>query len=431
MKIEKISLEKLNPAKYNPRVELQKEDERYQRIKASIQEFGLVDPIIVNSKTMTIVGGHQRYNILTIFSYSKIREYNILKDLGMKDADCVLLELTEKQEKRLNLSLNKNSGLWDETKLEELFEELNLSDEELFATGFTEEEITDLLKNNEEIQDDNFDVKEALKEVEKKTITKMGDIWKLGNNRLMCGDSTNRDDVKRLLNGEKIKCLFTSPPYNMGANLYENYTDNLESKKYIDFNINVVMTWIEHLKGYLFWNISYNKNTRWEFIEILYRMIKESGLRYMELIVWDKGHGMPIVSKDMLTRQYEDILMLGDDASISNDMELYYLGTTEQRGYFNKKKGKGITNYWRIGTGNTQLDNHKACFPVELPARAIELTTDKNDVVVDCFGGSGTTLIAAEQMQRRCYMMELDPQYCDVIIKRWEKLTGKKAELID
>lgn len=87
MKIEKISLEKLNPAKYNPRVELQKEDERYQRIKASIQEFGLVDPIIVNSKTMTIVGGHQRYNIL--------------KDLGMKDADCVLLELTEKQEKRL------------------------------------------------------------------------------------------------------------------------------------------------------------------------------------------------------------------------------------------------------------------------------------------------------------------------------------------
>ena len=140
---------------------------------------------------------------------------------------------------------------------------------------------------------------------------------------------------------------------------------------------------------------------------------------------------MPIVSKDMLTRQYEDILMLGDDASISNDMELYYLGTTEQRGYFNKKKGKGITNYWRIGTGNTQLDNHKACFPVELPARAIELTTDKNDVVVDCFGGSGTTLIAAEQMQRRCYMMELDPQYCDVIIKRWEKLTGKKAELID
>lgn len=417
MKIEKISLEKLNPAKYNPRVELQKEDERYQRIKASIQEFGLVDPIIVNSKTMTIVGGHQRYNIL--------------KDLGMKDADCVLLELTEKQEKRLNLSLNKNSGLWDETKLEELFEELNLSDEELFATGFTEEEITDLLKNNEEIQDDNFDVKEALKEVEKKTITKMGDIWKLGNNRLMCGDSTNRDDVKRLLNGEKIKCLFTSPPYNMGANLYENYTDNLESKKYIDFNINVVMTWIEHLKGYLFWNISYNKNTRWEFIEILYRMIKESGLRYMELIVWDKGHGMPIVSKDMLTRQYEDILMLGDDASISNDMELYYLGTTEQRGYFNKKKGKGITNYWRIGTGNTQLDNRKACFPVELPARAIELTTDKNDVVVDCFGGSGTTLIAAEQMQRRCYMMELDPQYCDVIIKRWEKLTGKKAELID
>ena len=147
----------------------------------------------------------------------------------------------------------------------------------------------------------------------------------------------------------------------------------------------------------------------------------------MELIVWDKGHGMPIVSKDMLTRQYEDILMLGDDKSISNDMELYYLGTTEKRGYFNKKRGKGITNYWRIGTGNTQLENLKACFPVELPARAIELTTKEDEIVVDCFGGSGTTLIAAEQLNRRCYMMELDPKYVDVIIERWETFTGKKA----
>lgn len=149
----------------------------------------------------------------------------------------------------------------------------------------------------------------------------------------------------------------------------------------------------------------------------------------MELIVWDKGHGMPIVSKEMLTRQYEDILLVGNEESISKDMELYYLGTTEKRAYFNKRKGKGITNYWRICTNNTQQENHQACFPVELPKKAIGLTTDKKDIVADCFGGTGTTLIACEQLDRVCYMMELDPIYCDVIVKRWEKLTGKKARL--
>ncbi len=416
--IKTMELAKLKPAKYNPRIELQPDDDTYKRIKASITKFGLVDPLVVNKRNglNIIVGGHQRYNIL--------------KDLGYKEVQCVLVDLDEVDEIELNLSLNKNVGFWDNDKLKDIFVNIDFDEEQKYVTGFSEEEIEDLLKQNEEVQEDNFDVEEILNEVKENPICKLGDIWKLGQHRLMCGDSTNKNDIEKLVNGEMIKCLFTSPPYNMGANLYENYTDNLESQKYIDFNLKVVKNWIEFIKGYLFWNISYNKNTRWEFIEILYRMIKETKLRYMELIVWDKGHGMPIVSKDMLTRQYEDILMLGDDESISNEMELYYLGTTEKRGYFNKTRGKGITNYWKIGTGNTQLENHKACFPVELPARAIKLTTQKNDIVADCFGGSGTTLIAAEQLDRRCFMMELDPEYCDVIIKRWESYTGKKAERI-
>ena len=130
MKIEEIKINKLKPAKYNPRIELKKEDESYQRIKSSIEEFGLVDPLVVNKRNMTIIGGHQRYNIL--------------KDLGYEVAECILVDLDEKQEKRLNLSLNKNSGFWDETELEELFNELELSQEELFATGFSAEEIENL-----------------------------------------------------------------------------------------------------------------------------------------------------------------------------------------------------------------------------------------------------------------------------------------------
>ena len=102
-----------------------------------------------------------------------------------------------------------------------------------------------------------------------------------------------------------------------------------------------------------------------------------------------------------------------------------------KKAYFNKKKGKGITNYWRITTGGTQLKNHQACFPIGLPAQAIELTTNENDIVCDCFGGSGTTLMACEQLNRKCFMMEYDPKYIDVIIDRWEQYTGEKAILLN
>lgn len=129
MNIQKIKLDLLKPAKYNPRKLLEKDDESYKKIKASIEEFGFVDPLIVN-KNMTIIGGHQRYNVLL--------------DLGYKEAECVVLNLSDKEEKRLNLSLNKNSGYWDNDKLEELFNELKLTEEELFATGFDLFEVEDL-----------------------------------------------------------------------------------------------------------------------------------------------------------------------------------------------------------------------------------------------------------------------------------------------
>lgn len=130
LKMQKIKINELKAAKYNPRRKLEKTDEAYKRIKASIEEFGYVDPIIVNYKNMTVIGGHQRLEIL--------------KELGYEEIECVVVNLDEKQEKRLNLSLNKNSGYWDNTKLEELFDELKLSEEELFSTGFSMSEVENL-----------------------------------------------------------------------------------------------------------------------------------------------------------------------------------------------------------------------------------------------------------------------------------------------
>lgn len=412
MKIETIKIKDLKAAKYNPRKDLKPEDKEYQKIKKSILKFGYVETIIVN-KDLTVIGGHQRLKIL--------------EELGYEEIECNVVDLTKDEEKALNIALNNLSGDWDNQKLEDLIAELKEKDFDLDVTGFDEEEIENMLDESIDLKDDNFELEKELKQI-KKPIVKLGDIWILGKHRLMCGDSTSKDDVEKLMKNDVAKCIFTSPPYNMSSKMYENYEDNLESRKYIDFNLNVVKLWTNYLKGFLFWNISYNKNSRWEFIEILYKIVKETGLKFMELIVWDKGHGMPITSKEMLTRQYEDILMVGNEEAISEDMELYYLGTTDKKAYFNKKTGKGISNYWRISTENTQLDNHKACFPLELPAKAIELTTNRDDIIIDCFGGSGTTLIAAEKTDRKCYTMELDPVYCDVIIKRWEKLTGKKAK---
>jgi DNA modification methylase len=412
MKIETIKIKDLKAAKYNPRKDLKPEDKEYQKIKKSILKFGYVETIIVN-KDLTVIGGHQRLKIL--------------EELGYEEIECNVVDLTKDEEKALNIALNNLSGDWDNQKLEDLIAELKEKDFDLDVTGFDEEEIENMLDESIDLKDDNFELEKELKQIEK-PIVKLGDIWILGKHRLMCGDSTSKDDVEKLMKNDVAKCIFTSPPYNMSSKMYENYEDNLESRKYIDFNLNVVKLWTNYLKGFLFWNISYNKNSRWEFIEILYKIVKETGLKFMELIVWDKGHGMPITSKEMLTRQYEDILMVGNEEAISEDMELYYLGTTDKKAYFNKKTGKGISNYWRISTENTQLDNHKACFPLELPAKAIELTTNRDDIIIDCFGGSGTTLIAAEKTDRKCYTMELDPVYCDVIIKRWEKLTGKKAK---
>ena len=384
-----------------------------EKLLESLKTYGFSFPFFIwkNEGINWCLDGHGRLEVLnSLLNKDQLPTFPVVYVQAEDEAEA----------KKKLLQLNSQYGEIDTEGLQEFIDGIDIDMSEFEIPDIN---LDGLIEPKEE---------GAIPEVEEgEPICKLGDIWQLGNHRLMCGDSTSEEDVKKLMNGEKAKCLFTSPPYNMGANLYNSYTDNLESKKYIDFNMKVVNVWIEHLKGYLFWNISYNKNSRWEFIEIIYKIVKDTGLRFLELIVWDKGHGIPITSKEMLTRQYEDILLVGNPEEVSHDMELYYLGTTEKRGYFNKKKGKGITNYWRITTGNTQLDNHKACFPVKLPGQAIELTTNENDIVMDCFGGSGTTLIASEQLDRKCYMMELDEKYCDVIIKRWENYTGEKAVKIN
>jgi len=400
---------KVKDLKFYPGNPRKMDKKTLEKLRRSIREFGIVEPLVIN-KDNQVIGGNQRLKA--------IREEKI------EEVPVVIVDLDKNKEKSLNLALNKIAGEWDEELLKSFIDDLD--DDSLGLAGFDNVEVGNLLDNEDEVIDDNYKKSDDLGN---RVIP--GDIWALGNHRLMCGDSTKGENFERLMNGKKADLVFTSPPYNMDGGMYRNYDDNLKSQEYIDFNLAVINNIRSYLRGFLFWNISYNKNARWEWIEIFYRITKETGLKFLEKIVWDKGHGTPITSKKQLTRQYEDIFLAGTETAIEADLSEAYLGTVKKDWSFNKKTGKGITNYWRITTGGTQTDDLKAAFPVAIVVKGILLMTKRGEIVMDPFGGSGSTLIAAEQTGRICYMMEMDEHYCDAIIDRWEKFTGEKAKKVD
>ncbi len=202
LNMEERPLSDLHPAEYNPRVALAPEDEEYKRIKRSIETYGYVDPIIINSDG-TIIGGHQRYNVLL--------------DLGYDTAHVVIVDLDKNAEKALNVALNKISGEWDDEKLCDLLQDLDLSGYDFSLTGFTRSELDGLqlkLGVGEAVEDEDFDVDKAVEECEK-PVTKRGDLWIMGGHRLLCGDARNVDDMARLMGGAKADLLLTDPPYNV------------------------------------------------------------------------------------------------------------------------------------------------------------------------------------------------------------------------
>ncbi len=402
MEIINKKVSEIIPYEKNPR----KNDRAVDIVIKSIKEFGFKVPIILDNDNV-IIAGHTRLKAAI--------------KLGLDEVPVIMAEeLKPEQVKAFRLMDNKSheySG-WNWKLLKEELIELQEMKTDLELTGFNEAEITNLLGVEEEDITGNppkYDIK-------------IGDVWKLGEHRLICGNSTDKEAISMVLNGHKIKLCITSPPYNMAAGMYKNYKDNLESKEYIELNIKTIKNIEPHLEGYIFWNLSYNKNSRWEFIEIFHRIIKETDLRFLENIIWDKGHGLPISSPDMLTRAYEMILVVGEEETIQKELTSTFVGTNLDKIYLHKKGFKALTNYWRIMSKYSQSEEHKAAFPVALPLKAIQLMTDKLEIIFDPFAGTGTTLIAAEKSGRKACLIELLPNYCSYIIERWERLTGKKAE---
>lgn len=399
MNIQKIKITMLKPAEYNPRKDLKPEDEEYQKIKKSITEFGYVAPVIVNSD-MTVIGGHQRLKVL--------------KELGYNEVECVVVDLNKNKEKALNIALNKISGEWDDNKLEELLAELKQTDIDIDITGFSFDEVDEILKEITGSKEDDFDIQQALDEIDE-PITKTGDIWILGKHRLMCGDSTVKENVDKLMNNNKSDMIFTDPPYlmNFEGNVHADGSKSFNAKYGKIKNDNMTREQGDKFILKMFENIKeYNKGAYYVCfyrlgLDYIFRALDKLNNRYKALIIWNKGNHT-LSGSDYMSK-YEPIVY----------------------GWFASHLFYGDRNNFDIWDIERTKKNelHPTMKPVDLAIKAIKNSSKVEDIILDLFGGSGTTLIGAEETQRICYMMELDPVYCDVIIKRWENLTGKKAEL--
>lgn len=362
-------------------------EEQVNQIVASINEFGFTNPLLIDEKD-NIIAGHGR--LLAS------------KKLKMEEVPCIVLSgLTEAQKKAYIIADNKmalNAG-WDEELLKIELENLKELDFDLELTGFNVDELDDILKpieEEKEIVEDDFDI-----EPPEEPKAKLGDIYQLGNHRLMCGSALKMEDIEKLLNNNKCELTFTDPPYqletqgggilkiaNSMKQIKENGVDNFDPQQLILIsNTNIYC---------------HNKPLIKKYIELA----EKNNMAY-DLCFYKKTNTVPNYKGHMMT-DCEYIAIIGNQ---------------------DPNKGLEKEEYSKCYIGQKDSDNELSYSkPVGLCAKYIKLYSQKN--VLDLFGGSGSTLIACEQLNRNCYMMELDPKYVDVIIKRWEEFTGKKAVLI-
>lgn len=398
MEVKVKSVDDLIPYARNSRTH---SEEQVLQIASSIREFGFNNPVLIDQDG-GIIAGHGR-----VLAARKI---------GINEVPTIeLSHLTETQKKAYVIADNKialNAG-WDEEMLKLELEELRLADFDIDLTGFTDEEFN-LLMDEPETQREGLTDGDEVPAIVENPITKPGDIWILGNHRVMCGDSTNIDDVEKLMIGEKADMVFTDPPYNIASDSHNfasdvsksmmelknsewdkafNPEDSITSILYAVKENVTVYIWTSH---FLFKNI----------IDLL------SGWSdYTSYLVWSKPNPMPSLSKRHPTWNTELCVYAskGSKRTVNFPNEGHFLSCREV-----VKKSDG---------------SHPTQKPIELIEPIILFSSDTGHIVLDLFGGSGSTMIACEKTGRQSRLMELDPKYCDVIVKRWQDFTGKDAVL--
>ena len=387
MLIEKKNTADLLPADYNPRKDLKPGDAEYEKLKRSIEQFGYVEPVIWNKTTGRVVGGHQRLKVLM--------------DMGMTEVDCVVVEMDEGKEKALNIALNKISGDWDKEKLALLIADLQGADFDVSLTGFEPAEIDDLFKDTikDGVKDDDFDVGA---ELEKPTMTKPGDIWTLGRHRLICGDSTKAETYAALMGSTKANLVITDPPYNVnyegsaGKIKNDNMADDAFYHFLLDAYTQMHAAMADDASIYVFHADTEGLNFR--------RAFADAGFYLSGCCIWKKQS--LVLGRSPYQWQHEPCLY----GWKKNGKHQWYTGRKE-------------TTIWEFDKPKKNGD-HPTMKPIPLLAYPIMNSSMSNSVVLDPFGGSGSTLIACEQTDRICYTVELDEKFCDVIVKRYIEQVG-------
>ncbi len=392
--IEHRSVASLVPYANNARTH---SDEQVTQIARSIEEFGFVNPVLVVSDDV-IVAGHGRLMAA--------------RQLGMETVPVIVLgHLTETQRRALVIADNQitaNSG-WDEDLLKQELAELDALDFDLDLMGFSDEELEGLLLLDEpEGQTDDDEIPEP----EEHPVSQAGDLWVLGDHRVLCGSATEQTDVETLMAGQLADMVFTDPPYNVDyANPEKNgkakkdrriKNDNLGSEFYT-FLLAAMSNLLGVCKGAIYICMSSSE------LDTLQKSFREAGGKWSTFIIWAKNTFT--LGRSDYQRQYEPILYGWKEGS-----EHFWCGARDQGDvwYFNKP---------------VKNDLHPTMKPVELVERAIRNSSKTRDIVLDLFGGSGSTLIACEKSHRSARLMELDPKYVDVIVRRWEEYSGKEAYL--
>ena len=387
MIIEKKNAADLLPADYNPRKDLKPGDAEYEKLKRSIEQFGYVEPVIWNKTTGRVVGGHQRLKVLM--------------DMGMTEVDCVVVEMDEDKEKALNIALNKISGDWDKDKLALLIADLQGADFDVSLTGFEPAEIDDLFKDTlkDGVKDDDFDVGAELAQP---TMTKPGDVWTLGRHRLICGDSTKAETYDLLMGSTKANLVITDPPYNVnyegsaGKIKNDNMADDTFYNFLLDAYTQMHSAMADDASIYVFHADTEGLNFRKAFAD--------AGFYLSGCCIWKKQS--LVLGRSPYQWQHEPCLY----GWKKNGKHQWYTGRKE-------------TTIWEFDKPKKNGD-HPTMKPIPLLAYPIINSTMSNSVVLDPFGGSGSTLIACEQTDRICYTVELDEKFCDVIVKRYIEQVG-------
>ena len=386
-----VDIDKLIPYVNNARTH---STEQINKIRASLREFGFINPVIID-KDYNIIAGHGRVQAA--------------KAEGIKEVPCVLVDyLTEAQKKAYIIADNRmalDAG-WDEELLKVELESLESEAFDLSLTGFDEKELFDIFKSEEtEVEDDDYDLTEAL---EKASFVKRGDLWIVGRHRLVCGDATDANDVNKLMDGKRANLVLTDPPYGVSfcssAGL-KIQNDSLKNEDFYQFLLKAFKNMVDHCEpgasAYCFHADTEGLNFRTAFIE--------AGFHLAGCCIWVK-----------------DSLVLGrSDYQWQHEPVLYGFLKNGKHNWYSDRKQTTIWNFKKP----KRNENHPTSKPLDLLSYPIQNSSQENAIVVDTFGGSGSTLMACEFSNRICYTMELDEKYASVILRRYVDNTNDSANV--